>query len=109
MSIDNQTSTDQNSISNMKDRRKFLIATLYAIGANVSIYAIGSSFRDLDGGMVAGAKTWQPTGGTEPVICPGTTWGLPRRVTGSPCTTLGDFGYGFPMCGPAVAEMECVP
>lgn len=109
MSINNQTSTSQNLISNTVARRKFLIGILYGIGSNVSLYAIGSSFKDLDGGMVAGAKTWQPTGGTEAVICPGTAWGLPRRVTGSPCATLGDTGYGFPMCGPSVAEMECVP
>jgi hypothetical protein len=43
-------------------RRKFILNGFKAAGilatANVGVYAIGSAFKELDGSMVAGAKTW---------------------------------------------------
>lgn len=49
--------------SNNKTRRQFLFtfSTLsVAMAAQVSIYAIGSAFKNLDGSLVAGAKNCPP-------------------------------------------------
>ena len=72
--------------------------------ANVGVYVIGSAFKELDGNLVAGAKTWilqthmevgTCTNSGGPVSCPGSngscvTLGSINVVNG--CACQGSFG-----------------
>ncbi len=63
--------------------KQALSVTATVATANVAVYAIGAAFKELDGSMVAGAKTWTDTG--DQIWCATALF----AASGSPCSSPG--------------------